>query len=582
MGQAVHGLARLRGDMQAHRRIPRGRQRRQRRRRHAERTAVLERQAHAVCAIFRQRAAHARNLAHQRVSIETEAERASGMFQPRQMPVQQRHALRARRPHRLEQRQARIERGDEARFQPALGVLVVGDAVVHDARADAEFARAQTVGASRTEHQRADRHRKARVAHGAIADWRIDPTDRTGIEATRLRLQRIDDLHGAALGCARDRAAREQRGKAVSKTGLGWYLRLHGGRHLQHAAVRRHLEQCRHAHRARARKAAEIVAQQVHDHQVFGAVLLVGGERDRACFVDFRIAAGGRGALHRPRDQAAGAMREEQLGRARQDRPTLRQPDQRAIRHRLARAQATVQRERRAERGHAQAIRVVDFVGVARSDPVLDAGDGANVGVMVNAGGTVEQTGRAAGLGPRIEQRLDLGRRQHLHRAEQQHAQAAVMAGQRRGSGCRNGRGKADQRPAERVWGHDQRVQAFGPRASQRIVQPLQPARRPDDLAGIARVPARARRAGRGGIVQQRERRAGIWRLHGDVPRLQQKRGAQLEKKFFTLSSHDCSCGLCREPPSWTDLSNWRSSSFWCSVSRTGVSITICTYRSPA
>ena len=76
-------------------------------------------------------------------------------------------------------------------------------------------------------------------------------------------------------------------------------------------------------------------------------------------------------------------MPHEQLRRARQHPAVLRQGDQRAERHRLRRPQAPVQRQRRADAAAAQALRVVDLVGLARADAGVDLVDRGRVGRLV-------------------------------------------------------------------------------------------------------------------------------------------------------------------------------------------------------
>ena len=51
--------------------------------------------------------------------------------------------------------------------------------------------------------------------------------------------------------------------------------------------------------------------------------------------------------------------------------------------------------------------------------------------------------------------------------------------------------------------------------------------------------------------------------------------------RFFRRSAHDWLLGVCLAPPFFSDSSNSLSSLRWCSVSLTGVSTTMCTYRSP-
>ena len=140
--------------------------------------------------------------------------------------------------------------------------LGIGD----DAAADAHLARAAG------EHHGADRHVELGVA------GRRDMADGAGIDAARTRLELADDLHGAHLGRAGDRAAGEQGAEHVLEPHVGPELGLDAGSHLMHRAVGLDREQVGDLDRADLRHAAEIVAQQIDDHQVLGALLLVHGE----------------------------------------------------------------------------------------------------------------------------------------------------------------------------------------------------------------------------------------------------------------------------------------------------------------
>ena len=86
-----------------------------------------------------------------------------------------------------------------------------------------------------------------------------------------------------------------------------------------HRAVGLHGEEVGHLDRADLGDAAEIVAQEIDDHQILGALLLVHGEPG----LDPRILAGRaaprRRALHRSRRHMLALAAEEELGRQRQD-----------------------------------------------------------------------------------------------------------------------------------------------------------------------------------------------------------------------------------------------------------------------
>jgi hypothetical protein len=58
---------------------------------------------------------------------------------------------------------------------------------------------------------------------------------------------------------------------------LGMQASGHRRRHLQHIGKTRDREQLRHGDRTERSNTAEIVAQQVDNHQIFGAILGIGG-----------------------------------------------------------------------------------------------------------------------------------------------------------------------------------------------------------------------------------------------------------------------------------------------------------------
>ena len=98
-------------------------------------------------------------------------------------------------------------------------------------------------------------------------------TDRAAIHTARLGLQRANLAHRLKFGGTRHGTARKQRGKNVAqlhaRPGPGGDVR----RHLPHRGPALHVEQRRHLHGMGQRHARDVVAQQVDDHHVLGAVL---------------------------------------------------------------------------------------------------------------------------------------------------------------------------------------------------------------------------------------------------------------------------------------------------------------------
>src|SRR3990170_3656105 len=141
--------------------------------------------------------------------------------------------------------------------------------------------------------------------------------DGSGIDAARRRLQLADDLDGADLGRAGDRAAGEE-----------------------------------------------------------GAQLLVHGEPGLEPRILARRAASWRGALHRARRHVFPLAAEEQLGRQRQHIELARM-DERAVGHALLAPQRGIERDRVALEGEVIFQREVDLIDVASGDVVLNGAEGA-------------------------------------------------------------------------------------------------------------------------------------------------------------------------------------------------------------
>ena len=131
-----------------------------------------------------------------------------------------------------------------------------------------------------------------------------------------------------------------------------------------HRAVGLHGEQVGDLDGADARDAAEIVAQEIDDHQIFGALLLVHRKPRLDACVLARRAAARRGALHGPRRDVLALAAEEQLRRERQHMQAGRR-DERAIGHALLAAKRGVERGRIAFEVEEEFLGEIDLVDVA-------------------------------------------------------------------------------------------------------------------------------------------------------------------------------------------------------------------------
>ncbi|MDV7398436.1 hypothetical protein RZS08_43930, partial [Arthrospira platensis SPKY1] len=95
-------------------------------------------------------------------------------------------------------------------------------------------------------------------------------------------------------------------------------LGLDGGGHLEHRPVAFDAEQRGHADTAGVRDTPDVVAQQIDDHEILGAILGVIAQALGPQTIDRIVAATRCGALHRPGAQHPVAIFDEQFRRARQ------------------------------------------------------------------------------------------------------------------------------------------------------------------------------------------------------------------------------------------------------------------------
>ena len=127
-------------------------------------------------------------------------------------------------------------------------------------------------------------------------------------------------------------------------------------------------------HGAELAHAAEVVAAEVDEHHVLGALLLVGQQLlgDRLVVVDRRAARAGAG--DRPRRDVAAGDRDQRLGRGADDLEVL-EVEEVHVRRRVDGAQAAVDRERLDRHLGRPALAGHDLERVAGVDVLDDAGD---------------------------------------------------------------------------------------------------------------------------------------------------------------------------------------------------------------
>ena len=131
--------------------------------------------------------------------------------------------------------------------------------------------------------------------------------------------------------------------------------------------------------------ARQVVAEQIDDHQIFGALLGIVAEHrgERAILV--RRSAAPRRALHRLGGQLHAVEREEQFGRQRQQ-PVDPRRHHRAVPGARVRPQPRIERERIARDRHAGAVAEIGLIEVARLDQRMDAVEAVGIGGAVDIG----------------------------------------------------------------------------------------------------------------------------------------------------------------------------------------------------
>ena len=199
--------------------------------------------------------------------VEAEIERLGAGLHPGEMAVEIGDALDGIEAHRLDEVEAPGRR-HKLSLRQAFAPFVAGIAVRHDRGAEAEPGHAL----AGLQHQRPYRDIERRIA------VRRKTADRAAIRAARRGFESRDDLHRPDLGRAGDRAAGEDRREDVDRAEAVLELGGDGRGHLEDGRIGLDREQFRHLDAARPGDAGEVVAQQIDDHQILGALLGVGGE----------------------------------------------------------------------------------------------------------------------------------------------------------------------------------------------------------------------------------------------------------------------------------------------------------------
>ncbi len=206
---------------------------------------------------------------------------------------------------------------------------------------------------------------------------RRDP-DRAGVDLAARRLELRDHRHRRDLRRTGHRPRRERRAHELCIPDTVAQLAHDLRHHVPHARVRAHLLQRRGAHRPRPAHPPEVVAHEVDDHHVLGAVLV---RRDQR-----RPLFGGRRRIGRPRARSldrraahrAPVALQEQLRRHRYQCPPRPRHEGAAV-GRQRRTQPREQVQRRALKARLESHREVRLVEVAGRDPLDARRDGARI-----------------------------------------------------------------------------------------------------------------------------------------------------------------------------------------------------------
>ena len=254
----------------------------------------------------------------------------------------------------------------------------------------------------------------------AVSSWprEVDVADDAGIRTAAGRLELVDDLHGPHLRRARHRARRQRRPQHVDRPEAGTQVGGHLRRQMHHVAVALEREQLVDLLGAEHADAAHVVARQVDEHDVLGALLRILLQLGRhAPLVGLGAPAAAR-AGDRTADDAAVEQLHHRLGRTADD-GHLGVADEVHVRARVDLAQAAVHVERLGVELQVEALRQHDLEDVAGEDVL--AGHGDHVGEALLGDGA-----------------RDLGQRFGVVRADRRPARRA--RGRRRPASARPGR----------------------------------------------------------------------------------------------------------------------------------------------
>ena len=281
---------------------------------------------------------------------------------------------------------------------PGLGV---GDAVFHDDRADADA--------------------------GVEVAARREVADRPGVGPAPHGLELVDDLHGAHLGGAAHGAGRERRLQGVDRAVPFRQSTAHRRDHVDHVRVALHAHELVDLHAARHADAAEVVAPQVDQHDVLGALLVVGAQLGHEALVFGCVGAAPPRAGDRPGHDAVAVHGDQRLGRRARQAEVV-EGDVVHVGAGIDGAQPAVDGERRDADRRGEALAEHDLERVAGRDVVADA---RHAGLEVGAAHRRPHRARDARRAT-VGRRGEIGRRARARGARRSVRDRQRRVGQRR------------------------------------------------------------------------------------------------------------------------------------------------------
>ncbi len=227
----------------------------------------------------------------------------------------------------------------------------------------------------------------------------VQIADAAAVQTAPGRLQFVDDLHRAGLGGTGEGAGREARGEHVEGGAAGGHLAGDGGDDVHHVRVALDGHEVDHLDRAGLADPAEVVAAEVDQHQVLGALLGVGEEFLGERLVLLRggpaVPGAGDGVDHR-----APVLDLDQRLRGGADDVEAVEAEEVHVRRGVGGPQHPVDVQGTGRAGGLEALGGHDLEGLARPDALLDVLHGPPEVGAAPAGGVLGQFGgRQVGRG---------------------------------------------------------------------------------------------------------------------------------------------------------------------------------------